>query len=498
MKAFLFFTAFLYLSTINAQTTTKLKVTESAEFTDETYVEEGILAIYSTQTGKTGLIRANKKSFLLDVFDDKLNKISSNITEKDKKESFNGFVSYGNEIKFISVFSPSKRERIVYCNTFNIENNTFTKKELFSADVEKGGGLFSGRNKRGTNVAISPNGKYIAIATDNIKKNLNSYKVHLFDAQTLNLIFEKSYQEDVDNYFEPNDLFVDDNASVYTLGKLFIAGKSQTKEGKANYSFVLNDISKDNFKSLKISLENNLHISSLSINFYENKLNLIGFYSNERAGNIKGGCNFEINTSDLKVVSIKNSILPKDVYEDLYGDVKGEQNDKKKKELNSFYVDYILRDSKGNTFLLAEEFYITTNYVSTGYGGYFTTVYHYNDILVLKFDTNGALNWGRSIFKRANSPSYNAFLKNDELHVLLNSGKNLIEKTDGRTKVSKGWFESTSLYDFTYSINGNVEYNKIQDNKGNNFYMPYFGIFYNGKFVMSSDSNMKKQFMILE
>lgn len=499
MKKIICIAVVLSIHLLHAQGTTQLQITESAEFKDEISVSSGVLAIHTTSNGKTGLIRANKNNFLLDVFDAQLNKIFSKTVESDKKESFDGYVSYGAEIKYITVLSPNKRERIIYCNTFNIEKQTYTQKELFKADVEKGG-LFTGRNKRGTNVAISPNGKYIAIATDNIKKNLNSYKVHVFDSETLKLVYDKSYQEDADNYFEPNDLFIDDEATVYPLGKLFISGKSQIKGGAANYEFVLNKLTKSDSQSLKISLDNDLHISSLAMNYYENKLNLVGFYSNERAGNIKGGCNFEINTSNFSVGSKKNTVLPKDVYDDLYGDAKAERHDKKKKELNSFYVDYIVRDSQGNTFLLAEEFYTTQTYVSTGMngGGYWTTTYHYDDILILKFDKTGAINWGRSIFKRATSPSYNAFLKDDQLHVLLNSGKNLSEKSDGRTKVSKGFFESTALYDFTYSVDGEVTYNKIQDNKGNNYYMPFYGTFNADVFIMVSDGVRKKQFMILQ
>ena len=68
-------------------------------------------------------------------------------------------------------------------------------------------------------------------------------------------------------------------------------------------------------------------------------------------------------------------------------------------------------------------------------------------------------------------------MKNGELHVILNSGKNLTEKTDGRTKASKGWFESSALYDFVYSATGEVSYDKIQDNKGNTFYAPFYGTF---------------------
>jgi hypothetical protein len=489
----IFYTTFSF-----SQSTTNLKVTESPEFKDKNY-SEAVLAIHTTNNLKTGLIRSGKKVFLLDVFDDKLNKIASQTLESNNKESFEGYVSFNDEIKFITVLAPSKRERIVYCNTFNVETNKVHKKELFRADVEKGG-LFTGRNKRGTNVAISPNGQYIAIATDNIKKNLNSYKVHVFDSETFELIFERSYQEHVDNYFEPNDIFVDDNANLYTLGKLYISGKNQKKDGEANYNFLLYQLSKGSVKSQIVSLTDGNHIASLIISNYDGKINLVGFYSEKFAGNIKGGCNFEIDTTTLEVLGKKNTVLPKNVYEDLYGEAKAERHNNKKKELSSFDIDYIIRDNEGNTFLLAEEFYVTTQYVNTGMNGagYMTTTYHYDDILILKFDINGDISWGRSVFKRANTPSYNAFLKNNELHIILNSGKNLTEKNDGRTKVSKGLFESSALYDFIYSANGDVKYNKIQDNSGKNFYTPYFGTYNNGKFILISDGGRKKQFMLLE
>ena len=148
---------------------------------------------------------------------------------------------------------------------------------------------------------------------------------------------------------------------------------------------------------------------------------------------------------------------------------------------------------------MAEEFYITTNYVPNGMGGgYMQTIPHYDDILIMKINKAGNLDWGRSIFKRSGAPSYNVFLKDDKLHVLLNSGKNLIEKEDGRTKVSKGWFESTSLYDIVFDKYGDSSYNKVQDNKGNTHYIPYFGTFNNGTFIMTSAGRKKKQFMILK
>jgi hypothetical protein len=256
--------------------TTKLKVSESAEFRDEKR-SEGVLALHTTPSGKTGLIRASKKSFLVDVFDKNLNQTHTELIESSKKEYFFEYVTFGDEIKFITIEEPSKRERIVYCITYNIEKKSFNKKELFKANVEKGG-LFTGRNKRSTNVVISPNGQYIAIATDNVKKNLNSYLVHVFDASTMNLVFKKSYQEHEDNYFEPNDVAVDNDGNAFTLGKLFTVGKSQKKDGEANYEFMLYKLSKNDTKNIKIKLEEGKHVASLRMVLVQNRLNILGFY----------------------------------------------------------------------------------------------------------------------------------------------------------------------------------------------------------------------------
>ena len=57
--------------------------------------------------------------------------------------------------------------------------------------------------------SLSPNGNYFAIATDNIRKNKNSYTIRVFDAKTEKLIFKKAYQEGVKRVFEHNDLYVD-------------------------------------------------------------------------------------------------------------------------------------------------------------------------------------------------------------------------------------------------------------------------------------------------
>jgi hypothetical protein len=43
-----------------------------------------------------------------------------------------------------------------------------------------------------------------------------------------------------------------------------------------------------------------------------------------------------------------------------------------------------------------------------------------------------------------------------------------------------------------------VESSKIQDNKGNTYYLPYFGTYQNETFIMMSSGRKKRQFMILK
>lgn len=483
---------------IFSQTTTSLKVSESPEYKDKIKSID-VVAIHTTTGGETAIARNGKKDFLFDIFDENLSKTFSKIVKSDNKEKYIGDLFFNNKLKLFTVYAPKKDERILYCHTLDLITKTHKKTTIFKTTVEKKQSLFGSRKNHNTNFALSPNGKYFAIATDNIRKNKNSYTIRVFNAETEKLIYKKAYQEDITRSFEHNDLYIDDNANTYSLGKQFLSGKFNKKlNGNANYKFVLNKITKDKNTLLKLDLKDE-HIQSLSIAKTNNQLHLIGFYSELNVGRIKGGCNFAINTDNFTVQSKKKHALPKQVYNDLYGYRTANRKNKKKKELRNFDIDYVLTDSKGSTFLIAEEFYITQTYINNGMsGGYWQTIYHYDDVLILKFNPNGDLAWGRSIFKRATAPSYNAFIKNDALHVILNSGKNLSEKKDGRTKVSKGWFESSALYDFEYANNGNVSHNKIQDNRGKTYYIPYLGTYKTNKFIMMSDRRKKKNFMTLE
>lgn len=493
---YILFPVLLFISTCFSQEQTKLKVLESAEFHDDVKSSE-VISMHTSESGVIGVVRNSRKHLLFDIFNQSLGRIKNLTIETDSDENYCGYLSFDNIMKVFAVYAITKKERILYCHEFNLNDGSHKKTELFKAEVEKNQSLFSGSNKRQTGFAMSPDGNYFVISTDDVKKNSNSYTIRVYNSKDLKLIYQKSYQENVEKFYQPNDIFIDNSANVYALGKLFLEGRTQKKGGKANYNFVLNKLSETTTKTTNISFNPEEHISSLIISNSNGQIRLLGFYSEKNVNAIKGALVFNVDTENLKVTESKSFKLPDNVYKDLYSENVADR--KKNDELSSFYVDYLIEDKKGNTYLLAEEFYVTTVYVSMGMnGGYWQTVYHYDDVLVLKLNAGGDLEWGRSIFKRSTAPSYNAFVKDDELHVILNSGKNLVEKEDGRVKVSKGLFESTSLYDIVFNSTGETSYNKIQDNKNNTFYLPYYGIFNAERFITISSGAGNKRFLILE
>ena len=487
----------LIVSIAYGQNTTSLSVSVSDEYKDKSKAAT-VLAIHTGENGMTAIAKSGKRDYVFDLFDQDMNLVHSEVVEKENNEFFVGDLFYGNTLKIFTVDSPKRDERVIYCHTVDLDTKAYAYDVLFETTVEKKEALFGSRKDHRTNFAVSPNGKHFAIATDDIRKNFNSYTIRVFDAKSGSSIYKQKYQTSKTAYYEHNDLHVDNAGNAYSLGKLFQNGRRQMKlSGDANYDIILNKVSADNTTELIIQLENQ-HIQNLSIEETHNHLHLVGFYSELNVMRMKGICNFIIDSESFAIADYKAHPIPTQVYQDLYGENKSERYSKNDKELALFYVDHTMTDSQGNIYLVAEQFYTTTTYANNGAAGMsMQTVYHYDDIIIIKLLEDGNLEWGRSILKVDVKPSYNAFLKNDELHILLNSGKNLMEKNDGRTKVKKNILEATALYDISFKQDGTVSYNKIQNNSGNGYYWPYYGAYQDGRFVMMSGGKWQ-QFMILE
>ncbi len=472
------------------------EIKESESFKD-VHKLGAVEAVYTTPEEDIVIASTGKKGLVFEILNSNAEKLFTKSIALEKKEQVVDYIQHGDFLKIFTLLKPSKTEREVRCHILNWNSRTYEFVSLFKSTVEKKRRLFSGQNKRQTNWAVSPDGKLFAIATDNIKRNSNSYDVRLYDADSMTLIHKKTYFENQEKFFRSFDMTIDNNGNIYALGKEYQDGKREQDNGKPNYVITITKISKDALTTAKIDLDDNNHIADLIIIEKEKELHLYGFYSEKKAGKISGLNKFQVSKKDLAIISKRKSKLPEEIFKDIYNENKADRN--KNKDLNNYYLDFVLEDENGNVTLLAEQFFITQVYVSNGQaGGYWTTVPNYNNILVLNLNNDGEVVWGRSILKISTAPSYNAFVLDQNLHVFFNTGKSLRKKKDGRVKAKVGFLEGTALYNYIYTKEGEVSQEKIRDNRGRDFYLPYLGSFQNDKFIMLNNSNGSKKVMILE
>lgn len=501
-RLLLFFSALVIVHFNYGQSASSLSIVTTKEYEDE-IKSDSIISFYTSEKGYTGVIRESKKNLVFDIFDQNFDRLNVMAVDRDKKETILGDLFFGNEIKVFTEYAVRKNERLIFCHIFNIQDQSHRKVKLYETITEGRNTLYSELKDHQTLFAISDSGNYLALCTDNIDKDDDSYLVRVFDSKSLEELYTQPFLENNNNHFELIDLTIGEDTIVYSLGKLYEEGRREIKNNDPNYHFILNKLGINEKKRISIELSEEF-IHSLVFTLLDEKLQLIGLYSERNTNMIKGGCTFDINLETLSIEDHKKYDLPVEVFEDLYGEKRAER--KKGNELSNFNIDYTLRDDGGNTYLLAEEFYTTSNVGvmfgaiggaigSTATGG---SMPHYDDILVLKFDNSGSLTWGRSVLKKSFEHSYNAFIKGDNLNIVLNSGQDLEKKKDGRVKVSQGIFEGGALYHIIFNKLGETSINKIQNYETGYRYQPQYGTYFKGSFIMTNSGRKQKKFMVLQ
>ena len=478
---------------------TYFNVTETEPFKDSRR-GSSLEGAFTLASGEIVAVRAAKKELLVSSFDANYNLQSDVELDLERRESYLG-ASFNNEkLRVFTVHKVDKNKRDVFCHTYTIGSRTIVKTKLYTATSStqkrsKYGA--SGPKKHNENFRGSPDGNYLAFAVDNINSKTNSYSFRVYD-QDLNLVYDTSYYSDIERYFNFDDFIITNDAEIISAGKLYKKGKRDRREGKANYDYVIHKVTENESASSVLELQDNF-IKELRFAQTDELIRLFGFYSERSSDRMKGALSYNMQGTNIEAVSLKQAPFPESIYQDLFRDARAERLKEKEKEFRDFYLDYAFVDESGNSYLLAEEFYITTTSVPNGaMGGMSTNSQpHYDDILIIKFDSAGNILWGRGILKKDNQPSYNALVMDNELHVFFNTGKNIKEKEDGRKKAKRHFFSSTALFDVVFDADGKDTFEMIQENKGKAVYRPYLGTYDYDKFILANLSKSKKQFLIL-
>lgn len=446
---------------------------ESASFQDAKWVDD-IKAMHTTDT-HIATVRVERKHILWDVFDREMNRKHQEHIRKDVEEYYLGVATTGNKIKLFTCEKIKLRSlRHIVCYTFNTLTKTYKREIIFKSDyapgVKKDFLLTPGRD---INFAVSPNQKYIVISADDYDTDHNSYTVHVFDSNTFDIVYQNAFSDQIDKRFDHEKLEINDAGTVYSLGKTFIRGDKDTRNFKANYNYVLSKITKDKSISTIIPSGDKIY-RSFEIYEDQNKVFLVGFSRVFDRNNIASISAVAIDKKRMQLLDMSETDIPTEIYYDLYRKGKAKRKIKNKSQLTKMLVEDFLVDSNGNAYLITHR----VNQLSSGGGSvsfpspgptggsYMFTGSaggveegQYEHIVVFKFNNKGKLVWGRAINRVKQSFKHKAFLKNDQLHVVLTADCKISPRSDGRAKIKSLILNERCIFDITFDNEGIIKYN---------------------------------------
>ena len=454
------------------------QVQKSDVFKDE-YKHSTIMSV--EEDGNGGLIIV--RSFMGGVFSgafgyyfehyDANMKLIKDYEYDSKRSGVMGIIVNENNVNIID-FTYDKERKAFICNsnTANINDFNFTKKELFILPSEEVNGFsFWGIGKgydsdTGAQMIVNEDKTAFSIIVDIANKNQETHKLYLFDAK-LNQKFIHEFKRDIkDKKFRYENIDVSkDGNTLYLLGKAYTTEKKKKKEG-GKYQYELSRITKDGSTTQVFDTEEHF-AGSLKTIVFNDKVTCVGFYSDKNDFRYKGLCYYELEPKTLAIKKSKFNPFTEQFIIDKYGKDKD-------KELKFLSFRGISVTSSGDIVFNAEEFYITTHTHSTGNGGFYTTtIYHYDDIVSAKLNTQGDIIWARNINKRQSTSgddsyiSYTSTIKGDDTYFYINTGEKVKKLKNDRIQFGQTSIKHSNLNIIRIKPNGDFDYQEVLDDKDN-------------------------------
>lgn len=291
--------------------------------------------------------------------------------------------------------------------------------------------------------------------------------------------FEKLWSKDINLKLHDRDIEVK-NTVISDKGNVYINYEKTTKKGifggtldYENHILQISD-NGEKLKNIDLDFDKNIHVTKLYIdnNEYTHTLNAMGFYSNNKSrATLNGIVNVVIdeNTLDLETKNVTK--FTEQEYSYFYGKKRAAARSEKDAGLgNSLTLIGQYAMSDGGTIYLSEDFQI----VEYNDGKRTTYRYYYGNILIIKTNPDGEIEWTKSI-NRSQGPfnvnmlqylgSY-SFVLDDKIYLMYNDDENNIESQEnsGNTKRTKNIKKAMAVLKII-DTDGNIKSDKILDGK---------------------------------
>jgi hypothetical protein len=388
----------------------------------------------------------------------------------------------------------SKNQQSIYRLSFDLTTNQITRNILYSSKKDKGKRKFSwledlfGVDKHSESFRVSPNREYFAFVSDMIDYKTEGYGVRVFD-KNFNLVYTKSYKGDFEKHYYLRNYLITDNAEVIFVGKLYEKGKKEKKKGKANYDYVVHKLTKDGATIKVLDLGEDYYINDVGLIINDGVVKFFGLYSELASKYVKGTVSYVFNGTDISSMDVNLSPFSKDAFNDIYNSNRAKRLSEEEVELEFYRFNHIVSDEVGNAYLTAEQVY----YVKRG--KYYEV--RYGNIMVVKLDTEGKQLWSRNIYKKEKFSDYKPVISNNRLHIFLNAGKRLLERSNNRVKVRTGAFERTALFDIPFDPeNGDYVFESLRENSITSRYPARWGKWNGERFLVGFFGKPRGEFSL--
>jgi hypothetical protein len=233
---------------------------------------------------------------------------------------------------------------------------------------------------------------------------------HVLDHQ-LNSIWEKQvtlpYQDEL---FDIKSFRIDNIGNAYLLGLVYKEKRKDKRRGLPNYSYEV-IACRDKGSTLvqyPVALKKRF-ITDMQIEILDNQ-NIIcaGFYSEIGKMSIGGTYFISIDaaTKEIKTESLRDfgiDFITQNLSERQERKAKRKEEQGNQVELYEYDLDKLLVGKDGSAILVGEQYFFnvvtSTRMINGVMSMYTTTHYYYNDIIAVKIDPNGEIEWTQKIPK---------------------------------------------------------------------------------------------------
>ena len=362
--------------------------------------------------------RNSPEGAMLEGFDDSMKKVRTvNLDFFPGKIYQSRFISYPDKI--IALYQALQGNKVIQYAAL-LDENALLKGKPIELGVVKTG-IF-GAMREYFYSAISENKKKILIYTVSEKGQSIEFDGRWLD-DSLKLI-KRSHAS-----FSADYNLIHGEVSIANDGTIYMAAYAPI--GTQNYADQFWMLSlgqgETKFSPHSMKLDDKFAASGYSkIDNVNNKVYFGGFYSNKKNGNFDGViyASYDISRGDYNAIRF----LP---FDPVLAEAAGVK--RRNHVFDNFQVQQVIVRNDGGFVLVSEAQFITTRsnyapamgYYSTIYSPYNTTMvreYHYNDIMALCYDKEGAKQWSAFIPKEQYSQEDNGIFSS---YLLLNSGGSL-------------------------------------------------------------------------